>query len=167
MKLAGLAPGSWLAVLGGGQLGRMFCMAAQTMGFRVCVLDPAPECPAADVADRHLQANYDDPVALAEIARTCAAATTEFENVPAEALRFLARAIRVAPSADCVGIAQNRIAEKSFLCEAGLPVGDYAVIASAQDVLDTPESLFPGILKAARFGYDGKGQALVADRGAA
>jgi 5-(carboxyamino)imidazole ribonucleotide synthase len=167
MKLAGLAPGSWLAVLGGGQLGRMFCMAAQTMGFRVCVLDPAPECPAADVADRHLQANYDDPVALAEIARTCAAATTEFENVPAEALRFLARAIRVAPSADCVAIAQNRIAEKSFLREAGLPVGDYAVIVSAQDVLDAPESLFPGILKAARFGYDGKGQAAVADRGAA
>jgi 5-(carboxyamino)imidazole ribonucleotide synthase len=167
MKPAGLAPGNWLAVLGGGQLGRMFCMAAQTLGFRVCVLDPAPECPAADVADRHLQANYDDPVALAEIARTCVAATTEFENVPAEALRFLARTIRVAPSADSVAIAQNRIAEKSFLREAGLPVGDYAVIASAQDVLDAPESLFPGILKAARFGYDGKGQALVADRGAA
>jgi len=142
-------------------------MAAQTLGFRVCVLDPAPECPAADVADRHLQANYDDPVALAEIARTCVAATTEFENVPAEALRFLARTIRVTPSADCVAIAQNRIAEKSFLREAGLPVGDYAVIASAQDVMDASESLFPGILKAARFGYDGKGQAVVADRGAA
>ncbi|NBW46143.1 MAG: 5-(carboxyamino)imidazole ribonucleotide synthase [Betaproteobacteria bacterium] len=167
MKAAGLAPGSWLAVLGGGQLGRMFCMAAQTLGFRVCVLDPAPECPAADVADRHLQANYDDPVALAEIARTCSAATTEFENVPAEALRFLARQIRVAPSADSVAIAQNRIAEKSFLRGAGLPVGDYAVIANAQDLLDAPASLFPGILKAARFGYDGKGQVAVAHRGAA
>jgi 5-(carboxyamino)imidazole ribonucleotide synthase len=145
----------------------MFCMAAQTLGFRVCVLDPAPECPAADVADRHLQANYDDPVALAEIARTCSAATTEFENVPAEALRFLARQIRVAPSADSVAIAQNRIAEKSFLRGAGLPVGDYAVIANAQDLVDAPASLFPGILKAARFGYDGKGQVAVAHRGAA
>jgi 5-(carboxyamino)imidazole ribonucleotide synthase len=166
-KPVGLAPGSWLAVLGGGQLGRMFCMAAQSLGFRVCVLDPAPGCPAADVADRHLQANYDDPVALAEIARTCVAATTEFENVPAEALRFLALTIQVAPSADSVAIAQNRIAEKTFLRESGLPVGDYAVIASVRDVLDAPESLFPGILKAARFGYDGKGQAVVADRVAA
>ena len=167
MKPAGLAPGSWLAVLGGGQLGRMFCTAAQTMGFRVCVLDPAPECPAADVADRHLQAHYDDADALAELARTCVAATTEFENVPAEALKFLARHIRVAPSAQSVATAQNRVTEKSFLRETGLPVGDYAVIANAQDLLNAPESLFPGILKAARFGYDGKGQASVADRSAA
>ena len=167
MKPASLAPGSWLAVLGGGQLGRMFCMAAQTLGFRVCVLEPAAECPAADVADRHLQANYDDPIALAEIARSCVAATTEFENVPAEALKFLARQIRVAPSAESVAIAQDRIAEKSFLRQSGLPVGDYAVITSVQDLMNAPESLFPGILKAARFGYDGKGQASVADRNAA
>lgn len=167
MKPAGLAPGSWLAVLGGGQLGRMFCMAAQTLGFRVCVLDPASECPAADVADRHLKANYDDADALAEIARSCVAATTEFENVPADALKFLADRIRVAPSAEAVAIAQNRIAEKSFLRRSGLPVGDYAVIANAQDLLKAPEFLFPGILKAARFGYDGKGQASVADRSAA
>ena len=164
MKPAPLSAGSWVAVLGGGQLGRLFCMAAQSLGYRVCVLDPAADCPAGAVADRHLQADYDDPSALADIARTCAAATTEFENVPAQALRFLAGQIRVAPAAESVAIAQDRIAEKFFLRHTGLPVGDYAVIACREDLRDAPDHLFPGILKAARFGYDGKGQVSVADR---
>ena len=164
MKPAPLSAGSWVAVLGGGQLGRLFCMAAQSLGYRVCVLDPAADCPAGAVADRHLQADYDDPSALADIARTCAAATTEFENVPAQALRFLAGQIRVAPAAESVAIAQDRIAEKFFLRHTGLPVGEYAVIACRQDLRDAPDHLFPGILKAARFGYDGKGQVSVADR---
>jgi len=159
-----LAPGSWLAVLGGGQLGRMFCMAAQSMGYRVCVLDPAADSPAGAVADRHLCANYDDPAALADIARTCAAATTEFENVPAQALLALAEHMHVAPSAQAVAIAQDRVAEKTFLQAAGLPVGEYAVIRTAADLATAPAHLFPGILKLARLGYDGKGQIAIANQ---
>ena len=83
-----IPPGQWLGVLGGGQLGRMFCMAAQTMGYRVCVLDPGADSPAGAVADRQIQADYLDPAALAELATLCRAVTTEFENVPADALAW-------------------------------------------------------------------------------
>ncbi len=81
-----IAPGAWLGLLGGGQLGRMFCMAAQSLGYKVCVLDPGRDSPAGAVADDHLCADYLDQAALAELARRCRAATTEFENVPAAAL---------------------------------------------------------------------------------
>src|SRR5690606_12478617 len=111
-----IAPGDWLGLLGGGQLGRMFCHAAQSLGYRVAVLDPAADGPAAMVADRHIQAAYDDPAGLAELARSCRAVTTEFENVPAESLRALAaRQCRVSPAADAVAIVQDRIAEKTFI----------------------------------------------------
>ncbi len=114
------------------------------------------------MADRHLIADYEDPKALAEIAATCAAVSTEFENVPAASLAQLASRLRVAPSADCVLIAQDRIREKGFFRDSGLPVGPFRAIVSHQDF--EPASEFPGILKRARFGYDGKGQARVADR---
>jgi 5-(carboxyamino)imidazole ribonucleotide synthase len=97
-----LPPGSWLGLLGGGQLGRMFCMAAQSLGYRVCVLDPGVDSPAGGIADRHLRADYLDAAALDELTRTCRAATTEFENVPAAALERLARDIVVAPAAASV-----------------------------------------------------------------
>src|SRR5437867_12382182 len=109
-----IPPGSWLGLLGGGQLGRMFTHAAQSMGYKVLVLDPDPLSPAGAVADRHLQAGYSESAALAEIARVCAAVTTEFENVPASALEALARTIPACPGAAAVRIAQDRIAEKSF-----------------------------------------------------
>src|SRR5207249_7302760 len=91
-------PGAWLGLLGGGQLGRMFCMAAQSLGYKVAVLDPGNHSPAGSVADRHIRAEYLDPHGLAELAALVAAATTEFENVPAEALDFLARTARVSPA---------------------------------------------------------------------
>lgn len=159
-----LPAGSWLAVLGGGQLGRYFCMAAQSLGYRVCVLDPASDSPAGALADQHMQADYSDLAALEEIARRCAAATTEFENVPAPSLRFLQERIRVAPGADAVAIAQDRIAEKSYLRSQGLPIGDYAEIRCEADLAAAPADLFPAILKAARLGYDGKGQVPVSER---
>ena len=162
-----LAPGSWLGLLGGGQLGRMFCMAAQSMGFRVCVLDPGDEGPAASVADRHLRADYLDPRALEELAGLCGAATTEFENVPAQALEFLASHIDVCPGATPVAIAQDRIAEKEFVGRCGLDVAPWHAVRDAADLAAAPASLFPGILKVARLGYDGKGQAPVADAASA
>jgi len=155
-------PGALLGVLGGGQLGRMFVHAAQAMGYRVTVLDPDPHAPAAAAADHHLCAPYDDPQALDELAATCAAVTTEFENVPADALRRLAEHTRVAPSADAVAIAQDRIREKNFIRDAGLSVVPFAVLRSAADIsADACAGCLPGIVKTARLGYDGKGQVRV------
>src|SRR5690606_26923928 len=123
-----IAPGNWLGMLGGGQLGRMFCHAAQSMGYKVAVLDPAAECPAGVVADLHIQAAYDDAQELDRLASLCAAVTTEFENVPAQSLERLARSVRVSPDSRSVAIAQDRIAEKSFLARAGVPVAPHAAI---------------------------------------
>jgi len=159
-----LPPGSWLGVLGGGQLGRMFCAAAHDLGYRVCVLDPDAASPAGRMADRHLQAAYLDVAALDAFAAQCAAITTEFENVPAAALERLAASRTVAPSASCVAIAQDRMAEKAYALRCGLAVAPYLEVREASDLPSADPALFPGILKAARLGYDGKGQARVADR---
>ena len=156
-----LPPGSWLAIMGGGQLGRMFCMAAQSLGYRVCVVDPAESSPAGAVADCHLRADYDDEAALAKVADRCQAATTEFENVPSAALAALAGRIRVHPSAAAVAVAQDRIAEKRFIAEAGVAVAPHAVVRTIAEARAVDRSLLPGILKIARLGYDGKGQETV------
>lgn len=159
-----IAPGGWLGLLGGGQLGRMFCHAAQSLGFKVAVLDPAADGPAAMVADRHIHAAYDDAAGLAELASICRAVTTEFENVPAESLRTLAARCRVSPAADAVAVVQDRIAEKAFIAAQGIAVAPHAAIRRAADLQSAPDTLFPGILKVARLGYDGKGQARVHSR---
>ncbi|MEF9996764.1 MAG: 5-(carboxyamino)imidazole ribonucleotide synthase [Burkholderiaceae bacterium] len=156
-----IAPGQWLGLLGGGQLGRMFAMAAQSLGYRVCVLDPGADCPAAAVADAHVQADYLDDRGLQQLADQCRAASTEFENVPAAALQFLARHCEVSPSADAVAIAQDRVAEKRFIAACGAPVAPHAVITTDADCAGIGAELLPGILKSARLGYDGKGQVRV------
>jgi 5-(carboxyamino)imidazole ribonucleotide synthase len=155
-----IEPGACLGLLGGGQLGRMFTMAAQSMGYRVMVLDPGAESPAGSVADRHVAADYLDAEGLETLAATCAAVTTEFENVPAESLLYLSRHVRVSPAADSVAVAQDRILEKQFLRDAGLEVAPYKAVRSAADLADIG-ALLPGILKRSRLGYDGKGQARV------
>jgi len=159
-----VVPGQWLGVLGGGQLGRMFCQAAQAMGYRVMVLDPEEESPTAALADAHVLGDYDDPESLAELARICLAVTTEFENVPAQSLETLARRTHVAPGARAVEVVQDRCVEKAFIQAQGVPVAPYAAVNSVADLQNTPDSLFPGILKVARLGYDGKGQHRVASR---
>ena len=147
--------------MGGGQLGRMFCHAAQSLGYRVAVLDPASEGPAASVADMHIQADYDDETALIKLAQRCRAVTTEFENVPAQSLLTLAAHCRVTPGAHAVEIVQDRIAEKAFIVSQGVAVAPYAAIRAESDLRAAGAHLFPGILKVARLGYDGKGQARV------
>jgi 5-(carboxyamino)imidazole ribonucleotide synthase len=156
-----IQPGAWLGLLGGGQLGRMFTMAAQSMGYRVLVLDPGAHSPAGSVADEHIAADYLDRDALAQLAQRCAAATTEFENVPAEALRYLAQYCRVGPDADSVAVAQDRMREKRFLISAGLPVAPYKEVHGIDDLGADAQGLLPGILKRSRLGYDGKGQVRV------
>lgn len=157
-----ITPGATLGVLGGGQLGRMFTMRAQSMGYRVVVLDPDPHSPAGAVADRHIRAGYDDPAALDELAGAAAAVTTEFENVPAASLERLMRRCVVTPPAHAVATAQDRITEKEFLRDAGFATAPFGVVRSAGDLAAAAaEAGLPGLLKTSRLGYDGKGQATV------
>lgn len=153
-----ILPNAMLGILGGGQLGRMFTMAARAMGYRVTVLDPDPDSPAGGLADVHICSKYDDPGALQMLVDTCAAVTTEFENVPAESMRFLQSRVRVSPSAECVSTAQDRIKEKRYISAAGLGVAPFLTIEKAADLTQDMAGHLPGILKIARLGYDGKGQ---------
>ena len=155
-----------LGVMGGGQLGRMFVHAAQQLGFRTAVLDPDATSPAGLVAHAHVQAEYLDEAGLQALADTADAITTEFENVPAEALRRLAERRPVAPSGDAVAVCQDRAAEKAHFVGCGVPVAPHAVIADEATLAAVSDDLLPGILKTARMGYDGKGQIRVADRAA-
>ncbi len=161
MASGSILPPATLGMLGGGQLGRFFVSAAHEMGYQVWVLDPDKNSPAGQIAERHFCNNYDDYAALDAFAAGCAAITTEFENVPAATLDYLAKFVPVRPSATAVAICQERIAEKSFLRDNGLPHGPFTEIRGEDDIRNAPAELFPGILKVARFGYDGKGQATV------
>jgi len=157
-----ILPGATLGLLGGGQLGRMFTVAARTLGYRVTVLDPDPLSPAAEFATAHLAAPYTDPAALDRLARECAAVTTEFENAPAAALEQLAAHVVVRPAGSSVAIAQDRRREKAFFAAGGLPVGPFAVVESEADIEPALGAVkLPALLKTARLGYDGKGQARV------
>jgi 5-(carboxyamino)imidazole ribonucleotide synthase len=158
-------PATWLGVMGGGQLGRMFAHAAQAMGFKVAVLEQEADCPAGQVADRLIGTAYTDAAGLAQLASLCAAVTTEFENVAADSLATLAATTYVAPSAAGVSIAQDRIAEKRFFVEcspaSGVQPAPHKTIASQADIAEVGADLLPGILKTVRMGYDGKGQVRV------
>ena len=159
------APKTTLGMVGGGQLGRMFVHEAQALGFKVAVLEPEPGSPAAQAADLHIQAAYDDAQGLQQLAQHCSSFTTEFENVPAASLAKLAETGFVAPSAACVSIAQDRIEEKAFFTrcapQTGILPAPHAILRSEADLANVSDDLFPGILKTARMGYDGKGQVRV------
>ena len=152
-----ILPPATLGMLGGGQLGRFFVSAAHEMGYQVWVLDPDRNSPAGRIAERHFCVDYNDYAALDEFAQGCAAITTEFENVPADTLDYLGKFVPVRPSAAAVAVCQNRIVEKTFLRDNELPHGPFAAIRSEDDIKSAAASLFPAILKVARFGYDGKG----------
>lgn len=160
-----ILPPATLGVLGGGQLGRYFVMAAHELGYRCLVLDPDSHSTAGRIADEHLIAAYDDQDALNCMAESCAAITMEFESVPADSLAYLAKFVPVRPSAEAVAICQNRSVEKVFLKQCGFSHAPYADIRSEDDIKNACANLFPGILKVSRFGYDGKGQARVQGMG--
>ncbi len=153
-----ITPPAMLGILGGGQLGHYFVMAARTMGYRTTVLEPDPDAPAGRVADVHLVAPYDDPDALDQLATTCAVVTTEFENAPATAMATLIDRTLVHPPPAAIATTQDRIAEKAFLEDIGVNIGPYRIIETAWQLANAADFAFPAILKTARLGYDGKGQ---------
>jgi len=153
-----ILPGETLGMLGGGQLGRMFVVAARSMGYEVIVLDPDPDSPAGSMATEHLEANFNDKESLDYLASQCRVISTEFENIPAENLEYLAQSRPVHPSAEVIRIAQNRIKEKNFIRDLGLNTVDFVAIESEQDLAELYDFDFPAIMKTATLGYDGKGQ---------
>jgi 5-(carboxyamino)imidazole ribonucleotide synthase len=155
-----LLPGSTIGMLGGGQLGRMFTVAARTLGYRVIILEPDFHSPAAQLSDDHIIADYDDETALAAFGQRCDVITTEFENIPAQTLEFLTQFCPVRPSAQAVKMAQDRIVEKTFVRSCGLAPVPFAAIRQVTDIA-TANIHYPAILKTARMGYDGKGQVTV------
>jgi len=161
---AAIAPGATLGVLGGGQLGRMFVQAAQRLGYRCLVLDPDADSPAGRIAEQHLRCDYLDAHGLDTLAGVAQAVTTEFENVPAEALRRLAQRVPVAPGAAAVAVCQDRALEKATFARCGVPCAPHAVIGDEAAIRSLPDDLLPGILKTAQLGYDGKGQRRVDSR---
>ncbi len=157
-----ILPGATLGVLGGGQLGRMFCVAARTMGYRVVVLDPDPVCGAGLIADEHIKADYTDLSALEEMAKQCDVITLEFENIPSQSVRYIADKTTVFPVAESLEIAQNRDLEKQFAQKAGLQPVPYATLLQESDLQPAADAIgFPAILKSNTLGYDGKGQFVV------
>ncbi|MFC3724936.1 5-(carboxyamino)imidazole ribonucleotide synthase [Neoaquamicrobium sediminum] len=154
-----LQPGACIGIIGGGQLGRMLAMAAARLGYRIIVLEPQADCPAAQVASRQIIAAYDDAHALAELARECAVVTYEFENVPVHAAEMLAADVTVSPPPRALEVAQDRLVEKTALNEMGISTARFVAVDSDAD-LDKALSTFggAGVLKTRRMGYDGKGQ---------
>ncbi len=154
-----LLPGATLGMLGGGQLGRMFTIAARNLGYKVIVLEPDVGSPAGQLADEHIIAAYNDAEALIKLGNQCDVITTEFENIPADVLNKLTEYCPVFPSASAVEKAQDRIVEKAFILSCGLLPVPYGVINTSSDIANAVKNVtFPAILKTACFGYDGKGQ---------
>ncbi|MEM9037909.1 MAG: 5-(carboxyamino)imidazole ribonucleotide synthase [Actinomycetota bacterium] len=151
-----------IGMVGGGQLGRMLGMAAARLGHRMIVLEPGVDAPAALVAADHLVADYDDPVALDELAARCDVVTYEFENVPVEAARRLAERVTLAPGARSLEVAQDRLVEKRALNDLGIGTAPFAPIDSVAELRQALDDLGgEALLKTRRLGYDGKGQVRV------
>jgi 5-(carboxyamino)imidazole ribonucleotide synthase len=154
-----ILPGSTVGVLGSGQLGRMFAMAARRMGYRVHTFSPDQDTPAGQVSDREVIASYDDLDAVREFARNVSAVTFEFENVPAATAAAAAEFAPVRPSGEVLHITQHRLREKNFLAQSGLPVTPFRRVAALDELRGAVDELgLPAVLKSAGFGYDGKGQ---------
>jgi 5-(carboxyamino)imidazole ribonucleotide synthase len=157
--LKAILPGSAIGVLGSGQLGRMFAMAARRMGYRVHTLSPDQDTPTGQVADLEVNAAYDDLDAVAKFASQVAVVTFEFENVPAATAAAAERCAPVRPAGYILHTTQHRLREKNFLASAGLPLTPFRRVASLEELRTSARELgLPAILKTADFGYDGKGQ---------
>ncbi len=153
-----------IGVIGGGQLGRMFALDAKRMGYDVVTLDPQEHSPTGQVADAQIVARYDDMAAIEELGRRSDIVTYEFENVAIASVEHLERlGHRVSPSSDVLRVTQDRILEKRFVRECGIPTAAFAPVNGAADLAEMAKSVgFPAVLKTVHGGYDGKGQWRVA-----
>ena len=158
-----LPPGSTIGVFGGGQLGRMLAQAARGMGYRTHVFAPEPNCPAAQVADEHTSSEYTDREAVERFARAVDVVTIEFENVPTDAVELAAQFVPTRPSAHVLRITQDRLREKRFLVDAGIPCAPFAEVATDDQLQQALREVgTPAVLKTTGQGYDGKGQVKIA-----
>jgi len=157
-------PGATIGLMGSGQLGRMFAIAARRMGYRVHVYSPENDTPAGQFADREVAGAYEDEAAVRSFARTLDLLTFEFENIPRQTIDWCAGECEVRPNGSILHTAQNRLREKDFLFGAGIPVAPYRAVRNASDLTSAFDEIgTPAILKSAAFGYDGKGQRFLKD----
>lgn len=157
-----IAPGATLGVLGSGQLGRMFAVAARRLGYRVHVLSPDDDTPTGQIADVEINASYDDLDAVAKFAQGVSVVTFEFENVPAATTEAADRFAPVRPHGKVLHATQNRLREKRFLASIGVPTTPFAEIRSLEELTSAVAKLgLPAVLKTADWGYDGKGQRMI------
>jgi 5-(carboxyamino)imidazole ribonucleotide synthase len=155
-------PGATIGLMGSGQLGRMFAIAARRMGYRVHIFSPEKDTPAGQFADREVTAAYEDEQAVREFARGLDLLSFEFENIPRQTIDWCAAECEVRPAGSILHTAQNRLREKDFLSAAGIPVAPYRAVHNALQLSEALEQIkLPAILKSAAFGYDGKGQRLI------
>jgi 5-(carboxyamino)imidazole ribonucleotide synthase len=154
-----ILPGATIGVLGSGQLGRMFAIAARRMGYRVHTFSPDEDTPTGQVADYEIKASYNDLDEVKKFARGVSAVTFEFENVPSACVEAAAQFSLVRPGGHVLHIAQHRLREKTFLSENGFPVAPFKRVGSEEDLRIALDAIgYPSVLKTAGFGYDGKGQ---------
>ena len=159
-----ILPGAAVGVLGSGQLGRMFAIAARRMGYRVHTFSPDTDTPTGQVADEEVTASYDDLDAVRYFARRVGVVTFEFENVPSATAQAAAEFAPVRPAGEVLHVTQNRLREKTFLSQQGFPVTPFRAVRDANDLDRAVAELgHPGVLKTAGFGYDGKGQTKITD----
>lgn len=157
-----ILPGATLGVLGSGQLGRMFAIAARKMGYRVHTLSPESDSPTGQVADQEITASYDDLDAVSDFAKQVSAVTFEFENVPSATAEVAARFAPVRPAGQVLHVTQHRLREKTYLREHGFPVTPFRAVRSAEELQAAIREVgCPAVLKTAGWGYDGKGQAKI------
>lgn len=154
-----ILPGATVGVLGSGQLGRMFAIAARRMGYRVHTFSPETDTPAGQVSDVEIKASYEDLDAVKQFARAVSVVTFEFENVPSATVEAASEFVPVRPSGSVLHITQHRLREKTFLAHHGFPVPPFRPVNCPEDLRSALKELgYPAILKTAGFGYDGKGQ---------
>lgn len=159
-QVTALPPGSTIGILGGGQLGRMLSLAAAELGLNSHIFAPEADSPAFQVAAAHTRARYEDQSALTSFAATCDAVTYEFENVPVESVMYLEQLVPVRPRSSALAVAQDRIKEKTLARNLGAMTAEFAPVNSLDDLHSAVSTIgIPSVLKTARFGYDGKGQA--------
>lgn len=159
-----LLTNSTIGIIGGGQLGRMMALSAKAMGYRIIVLDPTEDCPAAQVSDEQIIADYDDKVALRELAEKAEVVTYEFENIDYDALKMTQDLVDVPQGAELLSITQDRILEKAYLESANINIAPYAIIVDKEEIETEIKSIgYPAVLKTAQGGYDGKGQVVLHD----